>query len=98
MAWLARVRSRGIGSSVCFWSRAYTATMAMSSEMEITGTSIDRGPAWPWGAGLGGGHVGVGHEVHVGPGDSAGVGSQDDGAVHLGQLGEALGAEGGVEQ
>ena len=50
------------------------------------------------GAGLGGGHVGVGHEVHVGPGDAAGVGGQDDGAVHLGQLGQALRAERGVEQ
>ena len=50
------------------------------------------------GAGLGRGHVGVGHQVHVGPGDAAGVGGQDDGAVHLGQLGQALRAEGGVEQ
>ena len=44
------------------------------------------------------GHVRVGHQVHVGPGDAAGVGGQDDGAVHLGQLGEPLRAEGGVEQ
>ena len=50
------------------------------------------------GAGLRRGHVGVGHQVDVGPGDAAGVGRQDDGAVHLGQLGQALGAELGVEQ
>jgi hypothetical protein len=36
--------------------------------------------------------------VHVGPGDAAGIGGEDDGAVHLGQLGEPLGAEGGVEE
>ena len=50
------------------------------------------------GAGLRRRHVGVGHQVDVGPGDAAGVGGQDDGAVHLGQLGQPLGAEGGVEQ
>ena len=27
---------------MCFWSLAYTATIAMSSEIEITGTSIER--------------------------------------------------------
>ena len=50
------------------------------------------------GAGLGRGHVGVGHEVDVGPGDAGGVGGEDDGAVHLGQLRQPLRAEGGVEQ
>ena len=50
------------------------------------------------GAGLRRGHVRVRHEVHVGPGDAAGVGGQDDGAVHLRQLRQALRAEGGVEQ
>ena len=73
----------------------------MSSEMEITGTSIERAtrsavrcrvPVSEVGT------LGFGHEVDVGPGDAAGVGGQDDGAVHLGQLRQALRAEGGVEQ
>ena len=50
------------------------------------------------GARLRGGGVRVGDQVHVGPGDAAGVGRQDDGAVHLGQLRQALGTEGAVEQ
>ena len=50
------------------------------------------------GAGLGGGDGGLGHQVDIGPGDPGGVGGQDDGAVHLGQLREPLGAELGVEQ
>ena len=50
------------------------------------------------GAGLRGGDRGVGHQVHVGPGDAAGVVGQDDGAVHLGQLRQPLGRERGVEQ
>ena len=50
------------------------------------------------GAGLRGGDVRVRHQVHVGAGDAAGVAGQDDGAVHLRQLREALRAEGGVEQ
>ena len=50
------------------------------------------------GAGLGRGHVRVRHEVDVGPGDAAGVGGQDDGAVHLRQLGQPLRAAHGVEQ
>ena len=44
------------------------------------------------------GTFGFGHEVHVGPGDAAGVAGEDDGAVHLRQLRQALRAEGGVEQ
>ena len=44
------------------------------------------------------GMVALGIEVHVGPGDAGGVGGQDDGAVHLGQLGEALGVILGVEE
>ncbi len=36
--------------------------------------------------------------MDVGPGDARGVRRQDDGAVHLGQLTEALGAEFGVEE
>ncbi len=42
--------------------------------------------------------VGVGHQMDIGAGDAAGVARQDDGAVHLRQLGEALRAEGGVEE
>ena len=40
--------------------------------------------------GLGRLDVGVGNEMHVGPGDAAGIVGQDDGAVHLGQLAQAL--------
>ena len=36
--------------------------------------------------------------MHVGAGDAAAVGRQDQGAVHLGQLRQALWAERGVEQ
>ena len=50
------------------------------------------------GAGLGGGDVGVGNEVNVGAGDTRPVGGEDDRAVHLGQLGEPLRREFGVEQ
>jgi hypothetical protein len=50
------------------------------------------------GAGLRRGHRRVGHQVDVGPGDAAGVCGQDDGAVHLGQLRQALRTEGSVEQ
>ena len=50
------------------------------------------------GARLRGGDGGLGHQVHVGPGDAGGVAGQDDGPVHLRQLGEALRAELGVEQ
>ena len=50
------------------------------------------------GAGLRGGDVRVRHQVDVGAGDPAGVGGEDDGAVHLRQLREALRAERGVEQ
>ena len=50
------------------------------------------------GAGLRRGDRGVGHQVHVGPCDAAGVVGQDDGAVHLGQLRQPLGRERGVEQ
>ena len=49
-------------------------------------------------AGLRGGDRGIGHQVHVGPGDATGVVGQDDGAVHLRQLRQALGREGGVEE
>ena len=48
--------------------------------------------------GLHGGHRRVGHQVHVGPGDAAAVAGQDDGAVHLRHLVQALRAEPGVEQ
>ena len=50
------------------------------------------------GAGLAGGHRRVGDEVHVGPGDAAAVGRDDDGAVHLGQLGQPLRAVRGVDE
>ena len=50
------------------------------------------------GAGLAGRHRRVGHEVDVGPGDAAAVGGDDDGAVHLGQLGQALRAVRGVDE
>ena len=36
--------------------------------------------------------------MDIGAGDPAGVPSQDDGPIHLGQLGEALRAELGIEQ
>src|ERR1019366_2419976 len=49
-------------------------------------------------AGLRGGDAGLGDEVHVGPGDPRDVGGQNDGAVHLRQLGEPLGAVLGIEQ
>ncbi len=49
-------------------------------------------------AGLLGGHVGVGHQVDVGPGDVAGVGGQHDRTVGLGQLRQPLGRERGVDQ
>jgi len=42
--------------------------------------------------------VRIGDQVHVGAGDATGIGGQDDGAVHLGQLRQALGRELGVEQ
>ena len=50
------------------------------------------------GAGLGRRHVRIGDEVDVGPGDAGGIGGEDDGPVHLGQLRQALRAEGGVEE
>ena len=50
------------------------------------------------GARLRGGDGRLGHQVHVGPGDARGVRRQNDGAVHLGQLGEALGGVLGIEQ
>ena len=49
-------------------------------------------------AGFARGHARIGHEMHVGPRDAAGVGGEDDGAVHLGQLLESLRAVGRVEQ
>ena len=36
--------------------------------------------------------------MDIGPGDAGGVGRQDDGTVHLGQFGNPLGAELGVQQ
>ena len=50
------------------------------------------------GPGLGGGDGGLGHQVHVRPGDPRGVGGEDDGAVHLGQLRQALGRVLRIEQ
>ena len=47
---------------------------------------------------LGGRDVGVGNEVHVGACDPRAVGGEDDRAVHLRQLGQALRRELGVEQ
>ena len=41
-AWFALFSSRGIGSSGYFSSETYTVTIAMSSDTEMTGTSIDR--------------------------------------------------------
>ena len=50
------------------------------------------------GTGLLGGDVGVGHQVHVRPGDVGRIRGQHDGAVGLGQLRESLGREGGVHE
>jgi hypothetical protein len=50
------------------------------------------------GARLGRRDVGIGHEVHVGSRHAGRVGSEDDGAVHLGQLRKPLGRELGVEE
>ena len=47
---------------------------------------------------LAGEHAGVGHQVDVGSGDAAGVRGEDDGRVHLAQLGQPLGRELGVHQ
>ena len=68
---------------------------AMHRHVDRAGHALGRAVA---GAGLAGGHGRVGHEVHVGPGDAAGVGGEDDGAVHLGELLQALRAVGRVEQ
>ena len=73
----------------------------MSSLTEMTGTGERAGH--PFGGAvpgprLAGEHVGVGHQVDVGPGDAAGVGREDDGRVHLAQLGQALRRELGVHQ
>ena len=73
----------------------------ISSLAETTGTlqragdPLGRAVA---GAGLAGRHRRVGHEVDVGPGDAAAVGRDDDGAVHLGQLGQPLRAVRGVDE
>ncbi len=50
------------------------------------------------GAGLGRRDRRIRHQVHIGSGDPGGVGGEDDGAVHLGQLRQPLRAELGVEQ
>jgi hypothetical protein len=74
---------------------------ARSSETAITGTSMERATrsAVRWRVPVSVvATLGIGNQVDVGPGDAAGVGGQDDGAVHLGQLGQALRAELGVEQ
>ncbi len=59
------------------------------------GDALRRSVARP---GLRGGDRGLGHQVHVGPRDARSVRRQDDGTVHLGQLGEALGGVLGIEQ
>ena len=63
----------------------------------VDGAGHPLGRAVP-GAGLGGGDARIGDEVHVGPGDAGGIGGQNDGAVHFGQLGQPLGAVLGIEQ
>ena len=73
----------------------------MSSLTEMTGHPDRAGDPLGGavtGARLGGGHVRVRHEVHVGAGDAAGVAGQDDRAVGLGQLRQPLGRERRVEQ
>ena len=50
------------------------------------------------GARFGSGHVRLGHKVDVGPGNTAGVGSEHDGAVHLCQFRKALRAVGRIEK
>ena len=95
------VSSRGIGSSACFWSPGvdgddgHVLGHRDHRHVDRSGHPLGRAVA---GAGLGRGHVRVRHEVHVGPGDAAGVGGEDDGAVHLRQLRQPLRAERGVEQ
>ena len=67
----------------------------------MTGTSIDRAHALGRAvarAGLARGHARIGHEMHVGPRDATGIGGEDDGAVHLGQLLQPLRAVCRVEQ
>ena len=63
--------------------------------VERTGDTLGGAVA---GAGLAGGHRRIGHEVDVGASDPAAVGGDDDGAVHLRQLGQALRAERGVDE
>ena len=66
-----------IGSSVCFSPPRWTATSDMSSDTVITGTSIWRATrsAVRWRVPVSEvGHVGVGDEVDVGPGDARRVG------------------------
>ena len=73
----------------------------MAADTDTTGTSIDRATRSAVRCrvpGLDGGDGGVGHEMDVGPGDAVGVGGQDDGPVHLGQLRQPLRAELGVEE
>ncbi len=50
------------------------------------------------GAGLAGGHRGIGHQVHVGTRDAVAVLADDDRAVHLGQLGKPLRAERRIDE
>ena len=50
------------------------------------------------GTGLDGGSARIREEVHVGASDTRGIGRQDDGTIHLGQLGQTLGRVFGVEK
>ena len=61
-------------------------------DRDADGSGDTLGRAVP-GAGLLGRDVRVGHQVHVRPGDVAGIGREHDGTVGLGQLGQALGRE-----
>ena len=73
----------------------------MSSETEITGTSIDARPARRCGAGCRSrtsGTFGSGTRCTLARAMRLRVGRQDDGAVHLRQLRQPLRAELGVEQ
>ena len=87
--------------SWCLAPPAYTLMTPISSLTLMTGTCKRAGDALGGavtGARLAGGHRGVGHEVHVGPGDARAVGAEDDRAVHLGELGQALRTVRRVEQ
>ena len=67
----------------------------MTGTVDLTGDALGGAMAGP---GLRRRDVGVGDEVDVGAHDPRAVAGEDDGAVHLRQLAEALRRELGVEQ